>query len=340
MKNFPYTQFPSGWFHIAWSADLAPGDVKPVKYFDMDFVLMRTESGKVALADAFCPHMGAHLGYGGKIEGEKIRCPFHGWAFEADGGAIAEVPYADSDKRPRVCIKNWPVRDSMGMVLLWHDANGAPPSWDPPAWPEPDSGDYYFGPEARKFWPLVHIQPQLVIENIVDAAHQVYVHRAKNVSDFDQAEAKGPMFHAVQAVVLGEGKGKTWLTERPTAGKLSIEGWGLGIGLVRYIGVDNAIIIHTSTPIDHESSVMHTAMLVPKTEKFLVNGELTEHAKQRFAHHFLQVERDLPIWNNMSYVTHPPFAGVEVPTFIKFRAWAKRFYPEGAASGAARTNAA
>ncbi|CAF4939253.1 unnamed protein product, partial [Rotaria socialis] len=35
----------------------------------------------------FCPHMGAHLGVGGKIRhGTCIECPFHGWTFDGETG--------------------------------------------------------------------------------------------------------------------------------------------------------------------------------------------------------------------------------------------------------------
>ena len=30
---------------------------------------------------AHCPHMGAHLGFGGRVVGEAIRCPMHGFSF-------------------------------------------------------------------------------------------------------------------------------------------------------------------------------------------------------------------------------------------------------------------
>ena len=42
--------------------------------------------------DAFCPHLGAHLGYGGLVEESTIRCPFHAWRFDGTGACV-EVPY-------------------------------------------------------------------------------------------------------------------------------------------------------------------------------------------------------------------------------------------------------
>ena len=62
-----YAGYPRGWFVIQFSDELPPGAVKPLKYFGKDLVLFRTESGEPTILDAFCPHMGAHLGHGGKV---------------------------------------------------------------------------------------------------------------------------------------------------------------------------------------------------------------------------------------------------------------------------------
>ena len=73
-NRFPYTEFPTGWFALAASHEVAPGAVKPLHNFGIDLVLFRTESGQVVVTDPYCPHLGAHLGYGGRVEGETIRC--------------------------------------------------------------------------------------------------------------------------------------------------------------------------------------------------------------------------------------------------------------------------
>ena len=84
---------PNGWFQVAYEDELTPGSVVPLKYFGKDLVLFRTESGEIGLLDAFCPHLGAHLGHGGKVKGENLECPFHAWQFGANGKCNA-VPYA------------------------------------------------------------------------------------------------------------------------------------------------------------------------------------------------------------------------------------------------------
>ena len=63
---------PFGWFAVAYCDELAVGDVKPLHYFDQDLVLFRTASGAASVMDAFCPHLGAHLGHGGKVHGDNI----------------------------------------------------------------------------------------------------------------------------------------------------------------------------------------------------------------------------------------------------------------------------
>ena len=64
--RFPFSSFPSGWFRVASSNQLAPGDVVPLHYFGRDLVLFRSQSGRLHLLDALCPHLGAHLAYEGQ----------------------------------------------------------------------------------------------------------------------------------------------------------------------------------------------------------------------------------------------------------------------------------
>lgn len=49
---------PTGWFQVAWSSDLAPGDVIPLHYFGQDLVAYRDFRGEVHVHDATCQHSG------------------------------------------------------------------------------------------------------------------------------------------------------------------------------------------------------------------------------------------------------------------------------------------
>ena len=76
-----FLSIPNGWFAVAWSKDLAVGEVQRIRYFDTELVLFRTRTGQVNVLDAYCPHLGAHLAEGGRVVGEAIQCPFHHWQY-------------------------------------------------------------------------------------------------------------------------------------------------------------------------------------------------------------------------------------------------------------------
>ena len=77
--------FACGWFQVDYSDQLRRGEVRPFRAFDQEFVLWRDEDGNAHLMDAFCRHLGTHLGHGGRVKGNRIQCPFHGWCFDASG---------------------------------------------------------------------------------------------------------------------------------------------------------------------------------------------------------------------------------------------------------------
>lgn len=76
-----------GWYWLINSCDLKPGDVKAIPYCGRNVVLFRGRNGKPYILDAYCAHMGAHLGVGGKVRFDTcIECPFHGWTFDGETG--------------------------------------------------------------------------------------------------------------------------------------------------------------------------------------------------------------------------------------------------------------
>src|SRR5262245_23671328 len=131
-RRFPFHPYPNSWFVVAFSSELPVKGVMPLKYFGKDLVLFRTEDGVARVFDAFCPHLGAHLGYGGTVEDGKLRCLFHGWKFDGVSGHCTEVPFA-SKIPPRAAVKPWPVAEVDGAILVYHHAEGLAPTWEVPS---------------------------------------------------------------------------------------------------------------------------------------------------------------------------------------------------------------
>ena len=73
---------PFGWYFVGYSDELAAREIKNIRYFDREMVLFRTDTEQVCLTGAYCPHLGANLGVGGRIVDNAIQCPFHGWRFD------------------------------------------------------------------------------------------------------------------------------------------------------------------------------------------------------------------------------------------------------------------
>ena len=55
---------------MALCHELRAGAVLTRQFMDREIVVFRTESGTVCAAEAYCPHLGAHLGHGGEVCGE------------------------------------------------------------------------------------------------------------------------------------------------------------------------------------------------------------------------------------------------------------------------------
>jgi phenylpropionate dioxygenase-like ring-hydroxylating dioxygenase large terminal subunit len=156
---------------VAYDDDLAPGEVTAIRYWGTDLVLWRDGAGDYHLQDAYCPHLGAHLGVGGTVEGATLQCPFHGWTFDG-AGACTNIPYSQRDNR-KAKLRTYPVAQRNRMVYAWRHPDGLEPQWDVPAIPE--IGDAAWSEMYRSSY-VINTVPQEMAENGVDPAHFRYVH--------------------------------------------------------------------------------------------------------------------------------------------------------------------
>lgn len=67
-----------------------------------NLVVFRTENNEAHVFDAYCPHLGANLGIGGKVKGDCIECPFHEWMFRASDGECVSIPYTTSSSKNKL----------------------------------------------------------------------------------------------------------------------------------------------------------------------------------------------------------------------------------------------
>lgn len=328
-RSFPYECLPTGWFQVAWSDELGPGDVKPLRYFGQELVLYRGESGRPVVFDAFCPHLGAHLGYGGKVCGDDVICPFHGWRFDSSGENV-EIPYCDRPNRAQR-LRPWPAVDRNGWILVWHHARGGEPEWEAPEIPEARDSAYWSAVAVRQLNRAVRVHPQMVVENLVDAPHQQYVHKGSEPADIYDYQGDGVCFRVYNRLLLGVGKGKNWLTDGVQRAELHTEAWGVGIAVARFVDQDGSVHVQTITPVDYEHSDLRATVWLRRDRlRITDDGQPDPETLTRFRFEMRQLERDIVIWEHMRYQPHGPFAGMEVRPYNAFRRWATQFYPDAA----------
>eukprot|EP00928_Gymnodinium_smaydae_P015213 TRINITY_DN15582_c0_g1_i2.p1 TRINITY_DN15582_c0_g1~~TRINITY_DN15582_c0_g1_i2.p1 ORF type:complete len:431 (+),score=35.55 TRINITY_DN15582_c0_g1_i2:76-1368(+) len=128
-QSFP-PPYPNGWMYICPSDGVRAGDVMPIDVCGRHLVLFRNMEGNVGVLNAFCPHMGTHLGYGGSVRGKTIVCPYHEWRFDTKG-QLAGMPFggrATAEKGATNCNATaYPTIERHGMILVWLHADGENP---------------------------------------------------------------------------------------------------------------------------------------------------------------------------------------------------------------------
>ena len=83
LRSLAHQALRKSWFPVARSVDL--GAPQSATLLGHRLVVYRTSSGKATVQDARCQHRGGDLAQG-KVHGETIACPYHGWRFAAENG--------------------------------------------------------------------------------------------------------------------------------------------------------------------------------------------------------------------------------------------------------------
>jgi phthalate 4,5-dioxygenase len=187
--------------------------IKAVRALGQDFVLFRNADKSYGLLDRDCPHRGADLSFaryeitvddhGAAQTG--IRCPFHGWKFDATGQCL-ETPAEPlgSTLCTRIQQRSYPVLEKAGVLFAWlGDVGTMPPPF--PAF------DCFAAPGSHSFafkgmWQANWLQ---AFEVGIDPAHPSFLHRFFNDAGLDAVgdNASGKQFRSASA---GDVDGQHW----------------------------------------------------------------------------------------------------------------------------------
>lgn len=170
------------WHPIALSSKLASGKAVPVRVLGEDLTLYRGESGQPHLVGGRCRHRLTAL-HTGWVEGERIRCIYHGWQYDGEGRCTERPAERDDKGVPASCKIAGHALHEYGGLIFAYLGDGPAPAFDLPR------KDALERPGAllvatQETWNLNWFQQ---IENSLDAVHVSFVHQALRVGPFGGA---------------------------------------------------------------------------------------------------------------------------------------------------------
>ncbi len=306
--RFPFTSYPRGWFQVAWSDELPAGGVLPLSCLGRELVLFRTEQGAAHVLDAYCPHLGAHLGHGGRVQQGSLQCPFHGWRFDGQGACV-EIPHAPKIP-PGAKLTSWPVHELNGVILVHHAADAAAPAWQVPSVPEATAPGWELF--QKKQWRIrTHVQE--ISENVADPTHFRYVHSALSMPEAELA-TEGHVFRMDSKMLQPTPRG-------PVDGRIQGEAHGLGYWVIRFTGIADVTFISAATPVDDDFvALRHTFFIREPAQP----GGANKVGKALVAEIIRQVEEDIPIWEHKLYRPRPLLSAGE-RAIPMLRHWSQQF---------------
>jgi 5,5'-dehydrodivanillate O-demethylase len=170
------------WHPVYIGRALPAGHAKPLRIMSEDYTLYRGETGEPHLVDFRCAHRGTQLSTGW-VEGDCIRCFYHGWKYDATGQCV-EQPAEDASFASKVRIKSYPVREYLGLIWAYV---GEAERGDTGAFRPPPFRRYPYFEEAGdalqvggRVKPLNYFNE---VENSIDVVHVGFVHGESQFAD-------------------------------------------------------------------------------------------------------------------------------------------------------------
>ena len=318
--------FPDGWYLIEPSDRLGAEQLIQKDWMGQEIVAWRDRTGAVCVADAFCPHLGSHLGpqTGGVVRNGNLVCPFHGFEFDVTGRCAA-TPDAPPPKSAR--LKSYPVQEVNGFIFAYWDHLGRQPAWRIPELA--GAGGRRRAITRRR----LRAHPQTTTENSVDFGHLTYVHGYSNLRQLAPTVLEGPFltsFYSFTRPMLTRG-----LRAVHFSVDIKITVCGLGVSMVEThapaMGL-NAMQWVLATPVDGDRIDLWLAVDPPDSPRpawlRLLPSWIGTSLIPGFLLHelVLDVTKDAEIWKRQRYQADPALSKGDHDIY-RFRRYSEQFYP-------------
>ena len=186
------------WYVAAFAADVTARPLARTVCGEA-VVLFRNADGVVAALEDRCVHRGMPLSQGGEVDGDIIRCPYHGLEFDG-GGRCRKIPgQVQIPAAARIAAYTTVQRN--GLVWIWM---GDPAKADSGAVP-----DHFYHDDPRWEWRPIFLEIEcdwtLLNDNLLDLTHLGFVHKktiggdpAAHANAEMRAERRGDLVHVTR----------------------------------------------------------------------------------------------------------------------------------------------
>lgn len=337
--RLPLPAYPAGWYGVAFSHEVAAGEVKRIQFAGREVVAFRTESGQAAVFEAHCPHLGAHFGHGGCVMGETLRCPMHDFRFSVDGACTAVGVGHSRPPSARAAVVH--VRERCGVILAWHHPGGAAPSWEPPPLADPS---LTAGPSQRRQI-VIRSHVQELGENLFDVAHLAAVHGYEDPAMIGRPAAEGHVIRGQTRLFHVTALGP--FTRRVQV-DLTTSLYGLGIVLFDSVASPGGLSFRgafTPNPVAPGRVEFRLSVWIKQVDEGLAAAPLFRGLPRRTQEELMgrmlaltmmrDVRQDQAVLEHKRHLARPGLADGDGPVST-FRRWARQFYPEAQRGAAPR----
>lgn len=248
------------WQPVARSADLPAGRAKPIRVMNVPYTLYRGETGTPHVVDHHCAHRGTQLSVG-FVEGDEIRCLYHGWKFRGDGLCV-ERPGEKGKSGAGIRVGAYPTQEFLGLIYAFL-GEGEPPAFPPyPAFAGEGLIECY-----ATLLPVNYFQSW---ENDWDPFHARFTHGTGGLHEIDYDAALASErneeldFGVRRTMDIGDGSINTALLLMPATVQLLIPTFNGQARRDNGPQVRPTYLIHV--PVDDHSHMAYLTQLVPLAE--------------------------------------------------------------------------
>ena len=320
------TRFARGWHCIGLTESFKDGQPHSIEAFGTKLVVFADSEGNVKILDAYCRHMGGDLSQG-TIKGDAIACPFHDWRWGGNG-KCQKIPYARRVP-PLAKTRAWQTLDQDGMLFVWHDPEGNPPT-DDVAIPRIEGALSDEWSDWVWYTTTVDTNCREIVDNIVDMAHFFYVHYSfpKYFKNIFEGHVASQYMESVgrEDIISGTNYGDPNAVLRSDA---SYFGPSYMIDWIKSEANGQTIetvLINCHYPISNNAFVLQYGAMVKKLPG--MDDESTAAMAAQFTEGvemgFLQ---DVEIWKNKAPIDNPLLSEEDGPVY-QLRRWYNQFYTD------------